>query len=64
MAREQKQPRQETEETLADAVSRVMLEADDWRRTMRLNGDETLTINLDMKSPHAYIAVRPTLEIA
>ncbi|MEM9355684.1 MAG: DsbA family protein [Pseudomonadota bacterium] len=64
MAQEQTHPSQENEETLADAVARIMSEAEDWRRIMSLDGEETLTVYLDMKSPHAYIAVRPTLEIA
>lgn len=51
-------------ETLSEAVARIMAEADDWRRIMSLDGEETLTAYLDIKSPHAYIAVRPTLEVA
>jgi 2-hydroxychromene-2-carboxylate isomerase len=41
-----------------------MREADDWRRLMSLDAATSLTVYLDMKSPHAYIAVRPTLEVA
>jgi 2-hydroxychromene-2-carboxylate isomerase len=41
-----------------------MDEADDWRRIMSMDADKALTVYLDMKSPHAYIAVRPTLEVA
>lgn len=62
MTRDLKHP--VTNETLSQAVSRVMAEADDWQRIMNVDGEETLTVYLDMKSPHAYIAVRPTLEIA
>ncbi len=41
-----------------------MSEADSWQHIMHLDADTTLTVYLDMKSPHAYIAVRPTLEVA
>jgi len=56
--------RAEPDETLAQAVARVMSEAQTWRHCMSLDGDATVTVYLDMKSPHAYIAVRPTLELA
>ncbi|MGI9479002.1 MAG: DsbA family protein [Hyphomicrobiaceae bacterium] len=64
MAPEAQSPPTETTEPLSDAVARIMSEAQDWRRIMSLDGEETLTVYLDMKSPHAYIAVRPTLEVA
>ena len=51
-------------EPLADAVARVMSEADEWQRIMQLDGERTIDVYLDMKSPHAYISVRPTLELA
>lgn len=51
-------------ETLSEAVARVMSEAQDWRHIMELEGDASVTVYLDMKSPHAYVAVRPTLELA
>ncbi|MFT5394261.1 MAG: 2-hydroxychromene-2-carboxylate isomerase, partial [Gammaproteobacteria bacterium] len=41
-----------------------MREADDWRQIMSVDAETLLTVYLDMKSPHAYIAVRPTLEVA
>jgi 2-hydroxychromene-2-carboxylate isomerase len=41
-----------------------MSEANDWQHIMSLEGDRSITVYLDMKSPHAYIAVRPTLELA
>ncbi|MCH9670969.1 MAG: DsbA family protein [Gammaproteobacteria bacterium] len=47
-----------------DGASRVLAEADDWQRVMSLEGETSLDVYLDMKSPHAYLAVRPTLEIA
>ena len=64
MAQEMQHPHTQTTETLSDAVARIMAEAEDWRRIMSLDGEETLTVYLDMKSPHAYISVRPTLEVA
>lgn len=51
-------------EMLSEAVERVMGEAEEWRRVLDLDGDTSLTVYLDMKSPHAYIAVRPTIEVA
>jgi 2-hydroxychromene-2-carboxylate isomerase len=57
-------PHAESDETLQQAVARVMSEAEDWRRIMSLDGEASVTVYLDMKSPHAYIAVRPTLELA
>ena len=54
----------ESEESLTQAVARVMGEADDWKRIMSLDGDASIKVFLDMKSPHAYIAVRPSLELA
>lgn len=54
----------ENPEPLSAAVARVMSEVDDWHRIMNLEADATLQVYLDMKSPHAYIAVRPTLEVA
>ena len=53
-----------SEETLSDAITRIMDEEQDWLRIMNLEGDKLLSVYLDMKSPHAYIAVRPTLEVA
>jgi 2-hydroxychromene-2-carboxylate isomerase len=50
-------------ETLDAAVARVMTEAPEWKRLVSLEADTTLTVYLDMKSPHAYIAVRPTIEL-
>jgi len=64
MTQEVQDPHKEATETLSDAVARIMTESEDWRRIMSLEGEETLTVYLDMKSPHAYIAVRPTLEVA
>ena len=51
-------------EALDDAVRRVMSEADEWRRIMDFAAEKSIIVYLDMKSPHAYIAVRPSLELA
>ncbi len=64
MATETQRPDSEPAETLTAAVARVMSEAPDWQRIQGLDGDTTIRVYLDMKSPHAYIAVRPTLELA
>lgn len=64
MASEAQQPHADSTEPLSEAVARVMDEAEDWRRIMSLDTDTSLSVYLDMKSPHAYIAVRPTLEVA
>lgn len=41
-----------------------MAEQNDWLRVLREPGETVLTVYLDLKSPHAYLAIRPTLEIA
>ena len=51
-------------ETLSADVNRIMSEAENWQRIMGLEADTSVVVYLDMKSPHAYIAVRPTLEVA
>lgn len=53
-----------TDETLQQAVARVMSEAQHWRRITSLDAEASITVYLDMKSPHAYIAVRPSIELA
>ena len=50
--------------TLNDDVRRILAEADDWQRLLAQDADATLKVYLDLKSPHAYLAVRPTLEVA
>ena len=52
------------QESLSDAVERVMSESQDWLRILGQEADTPITVYLDMKSPHAYIAVRPSLELA
>ncbi|MEM7403947.1 MAG: DsbA family protein [Pseudomonadota bacterium] len=51
-------------ESLDEAVARVMGEADEWRQIMSQDAERTIKVYLDIKSPHAYIAVRPSLELA
>ena len=46
------------------AIARIMAEAPEWQRLSALPAQETLDVYIDLKSPHAYLAVRPTLEIA
>jgi 2-hydroxychromene-2-carboxylate isomerase len=58
------QTTKDSPEPLSVAVARVMGEAQDWQRIMSLDAQASLIVYLDMKSPHAYIAVRPTLEVA
>lgn len=59
-----RKPHEDPAESLDAAVARVMAEAQDWQRIMNLDADASISVYLDMKSPHAYIAVRPTLELA
>tara|TARA_Y100000588_G_scaffold394954_1_gene518614 strand:- start:2804 stop:3610 length:807 start_codon:yes stop_codon:yes gene_type:complete len=51
-------------EPLSEAVDRIMREVEKGWHVRNFDGDSLLTVYLDMKSPHAYIAVRPTLEVA
>ena len=48
----------------AAAAAAIMAEAEKWQQIMALDGDKTLEVYLDVKSPHAYLAVRPSLEVA
>lgn len=54
----------DTAECLGRTVARIMGEAPEWQRILSLPAEKRLDVYLDMKSPHAYIAVRPTLEVA
>ncbi len=49
---------------LDDEIRRVMGEADDWHRIMSQDAEKSVVVYLDLKSPHAYLAVRPSLELA
>ena len=46
------------------AFARIMSEQADWLRLSAQDADTRLDVYIDLKSPHAYLAVRPTLEIA
>ncbi len=46
------------------AAAAVLAEVEAWQRIMALDADKTLDVYLDIKSPHAYLAVRPSLEVA
>lgn len=48
----------------AAAMAVILAEADEWQRIMALDGEVALDVYLDMKSPHAYLAVRPSLQVA
>jgi 2-hydroxychromene-2-carboxylate isomerase len=48
----------------AAAMAAILAEADEWQRIMALDGEVALDVYLDMKSPHAYLAVRPSLQVA
>ena len=47
-----------------DAAAAVLAEAEEWQRLMALEAEKVLDVYLDMKSPHSYLAVRPSLEVA
>ncbi|MDG2278660.1 MAG: DsbA family protein [Pseudomonadales bacterium] len=46
------------------AVNAIMAEQTDWQTLLAQSGETTLDVYIDLKSPHAYLAIRPTLEIA
>ena len=48
----------------AAAMAVILAEADEWQRIMALDDEVALDVYLDMKSPHAYLAVRPSLQVA
>jgi len=41
-----------------------MAEQNDWLELLAKPGETSLKVYLDFKSPHAYLAIRPTLEVA
>ncbi|HJP36594.1 MAG TPA: DsbA family protein [Gammaproteobacteria bacterium] len=47
-----------------DAAAAVLAETDEWQRIMALDAEKVLDVYFDIKSPHAYLAVRPSLEVA
>ena len=46
------------------AAAAVLVEAEQWQRFMALDAERVLDVYLDIKSPHAYLAVRPSLMVA
>lgn len=53
-----------THASFEEAAAHILCEADDWQRIMGLEAEKTMEVFIDVKSPHAYLAVRPTLEVA
>jgi hypothetical protein len=51
-------------EKIRAATASILDEEDEWRRIMAQDGAEVLKLYLDVKSPHAYLAVRPSLMVA
>jgi len=51
------------DQNLQDAVANIMRESNEWQQLIKSKEQASLTVYLDMKSPHAYISVRPTLQI-
>lgn len=49
---------------LDSQIAAIMAEAKDWQALRDQSGEARLDVYLDLKSPHAYLAVRPSLEIA
>ena len=46
-----------------EGAAAVLAEAEEWRRIMALDAEKVLDVYLDLKSPHAYLAVRPSLRL-
>jgi len=49
---------------MLDQRSRIMNEIGLWQSVNRENAEETIDVYIDMKSPHAYLAIRPSLMLA
>ena len=47
-----------------EAIQQIFSGREDWQRLMAQAADDSLDVYIDLKSPHAYLAVRPSLEIA
>jgi 2-hydroxychromene-2-carboxylate isomerase len=47
-----------------DELANILKERSEWQRIMDLEAEKQLDVYLDLKSPHAYLAVRPSLEVA
>ena len=50
--------------TQVEQLRTMLAEADAWQRIMALDSQAELCVYLDLKSPHAYLAVRPSLAVA
>ncbi len=50
--------------TQPEALASSLAEQEEWQRIMALDADQQLDVYLDLKSPHAYLAVRPSLAVA
>ena len=48
----------------SERAARVLADSDEWQRLTRLEHEKVLDVYIDFKSPHAYLAIRPSLEIA
>ena len=53
-----------SETTTSEGAAAILAVAEAWQEIMALEGDRTLDVYLDVKSPHAYLAVRPSLMVA
>lgn len=47
-----------------DNLANILKERSEWQRIMSLDAEKKVDVYLDLKSPHAYLAVRPSLEVA
>ena len=52
------------EDIIRAQTERVLAEAEKWQRIMSLDAETVLDVYLDLKSPYAYLAPRPSLEVA
>lgn len=50
--------------TTQASIEAIWNERQDWQRLLEQEAEEQLDVYIDLKSPHAYLAVRPALEIA
>ncbi len=58
------EPMKSKSDSIRAQTERVLAEAGEWQRIMDLDSEQALDVYLDLKSPYAYLAVRPTLEVA
>lgn len=48
----------------ANKAAAVLSEIGEWQRIMSLDYERVLDVYIDAKSPHAYLSIRPSLEVA